>query len=79
VTDTTVAPAVKYVGKKVFYLVDDVWTDRDYKKGIKERKVKYGSDEYFKLLDEHPDWRQYFALGTKVIVCPDAESAVIVE
>jgi Ca-activated chloride channel family protein len=79
VTDTTVAPAVKYVGKKVFYLVDGVWTDRDYKKGIKERKVKYGSDEYFKLLDEHPDWRQYFALGTKVIVCPDAESAVIVE
>jgi uncharacterized protein YegL len=79
VTDTVIAPALKYVGKKVFYLIDGVWTDRDYKKGLKERKVSYGSEEYFKLLEEHHEWRQFFALGTKVIVCPDAENAVIVE
>jgi Ca-activated chloride channel family protein len=79
VVETSVAPAVKYVGKKVFYLVDGVWTDRDYKKGMKERKVKYGSEEYFKLFDEHPDWKQYFALGEKIILCADAQTAVIVE
>jgi len=70
---------VKYLGKKVFYLIDGVWTDQTYKKGLKETRVAYGSDEYFKLLEAHPDWRQYFALGVKVILCPDAERAIVVE
>jgi hypothetical protein len=74
-----IVPSVKYLGKKVFYLIDGVWTDQIYKKGLKETRVKYGSEEYFKLLQAHPDWKQYFSLGVKVILCPDAETAIVVE
>ena len=76
---SSIAPAVKHVGKKIFYLIDGVWTDRDYRKNMKETKVKYGSDEYFKALEEHPELRRYFALGEKVIVCLDDNRAIIVE
>jgi hypothetical protein len=77
--DREIAPAVKTVGRKIFYLLDGVWTDRDYKKEMKEIRVKYAGDEYFKLLEKHPDLKKYFALGEKVIVCLDDKTAVIVE
>ena len=72
-------PVIQHVGKRIFYLVDGVWTDRDYRKGMKEIKVKYADDEYFKLLEEHPELKKFFALGKKVIVCLDEETAIIVE
>ena len=74
-----ISAAVKTVGKKIFYLLDGVWTDRDYKKDMKATRLKYLSDEYFKLLEKQPELKKYFALGEKVIVCLDAENAVIVE
>jgi hypothetical protein len=55
-----IAAAVKNVGRKIFYLLDGVWTDRAYVKGkTKETRVAYGSDAYFKLIDEHPELKQY--------------------
>ncbi|MBN1671921.1 MAG: VWA domain-containing protein [Kiritimatiellae bacterium] len=74
-----VAANVRHVGGKIFYLVNGVWVDRDYKKGMKETKVAYASEAYFKLLAEKPELKKYLALGEKVIVCVDAERAVVVE
>jgi len=37
------------------------------------------SDAYFKLLEEKPALKPYFALGEKVIVCLDDKTAVSVE
>jgi hypothetical protein len=70
---------MRTVDRRLFYHVDGVWKDRDYKPGMKEQRVKYASDEYFALLDKHPELRKCFALGEKVIVCLDAENAVVVE
>jgi Ca-activated chloride channel family protein len=77
--DEAVAPAVRHVGSKLFYLLDGVWTDRRFVEGMKEIRVLYASDEYFNLLDKHEHLREYFALGARVIVCLDDETAVIVE
>jgi Ca-activated chloride channel family protein len=67
------------VGKKMFYLLKGVWTDRDYRPEMVERRVKYAGDEYFKLLKEHPELKSCFSLGERVIVCLDEKTAVIVE
>jgi Ca-activated chloride channel family protein len=77
--DTDLGPAVKRVGKKLFYFVDGVWTDRAYRKGMKLRKVAYLGDAYFRLLEERPDLKPCLALGEKVIVCLDDKTAVSVQ
>jgi len=78
-SDDRIAPTVRQVGGKLFHLIDGIWTDRDYKKDMKAIKVKYASDEYFKLLADKPDLKKYFALGEKVIVCTGDNTAIIVE
>lgn len=74
-----ISPMVRTVGTKIFYLANGVWTDRDYKPGMKTIKVKYASDEYFKLMQDKPGLKKYLVLGAKVIVCLDDKTAVVVE
>ncbi|MEI6218302.1 MAG: VIT domain-containing protein [bacterium] len=78
-SDDRIAPSVRKVGSRIFYLEHGVWTDSEYKDGMTNTKVKYASDEYFKLLAEKPELKRYLALGEKVIVCLDDKSALIVE
>lgn len=70
---------IKRVGPKTFYLSDGVWIDSEYKKDMKEVKVKCLSDEYFELLDKHPDAAKYFAIGSKIVVVIDDKAYRIVE
>ncbi len=69
---------VRHVGSKVFILVDDQWIDQDYREGMKKREIEFGSDAYFRLLETHPEFKQYFVLGKKVIVVMN-EVAYVVE
>jgi Ca-activated chloride channel family protein len=71
--------AVRHVGEKTFTLLDGAWVDSSYTDKMKAIRVKFGSDDYFKLLSDKPDLRQYLALGEKVIVALDDDTAVIVE
>lgn len=70
---------VKNVGKKVFTLVDGRWIDNSFKKEMKITTVKFGSDEYFKLLKDKPGLKEFLALGTKVTVVLDDGTALVVE
>lgn len=70
---------VRQVGGKIFLLTDGVWTDMKFKKDMKAIRVKYADKEYFKLIADKPELKKYFALGEKVIVCLDDDTAVIVE
>ncbi len=72
-------PTVKHVGKKVFTLLDGRWTDTAFKKDMKTTTVKFGSDEYFKLLADKPALKDYLALGTKVTVVLEDGTALVVE
>jgi Ca-activated chloride channel family protein len=60
---------VKYVGAKTFVLQDGVWTDTTFDPDKMEPvPVSFGSDDYFALIADHPEWGRYFALGEHVIV-----------
>ena len=62
--------AVRRVEGKTFYLIDDVWTDSEFKVESKlpETALVFGSDEYFALLKQHPKLGSYFSLGERVVV-----------
>ena len=62
--------AVKTVAGKTFYLRDGIWLDAEFKVGLKipETTIKFGSDEYFALLNQKPRLAEFFSLGEKVVV-----------
>ncbi|HKO61082.1 MAG TPA: VIT and VWA domain-containing protein [Pyrinomonadaceae bacterium] len=64
---------VRNVGRKTFYLRDQVWTDSEFKAGstLPETMVKFGSDQYFALLKQKPQLGDYFSLGEQVVVVLD--------
>ncbi len=70
---------VKHAGKKVFTLIDGRWIDNAFKKEMKTIRVRFGSDEYFKLLKDKPELKDYLALGAKVTVVLDDGTALVVE
>ena len=64
-----------------FVQVNGIWIDEAYdesKMKDKAIKVKFGSDEYFDLLEKKPGLQKFFVLGEQVIVVLD-EQAYIVE
>jgi len=70
---------VKYVGKKVFTLIDGRWIDNAFKLDMKIVTVKFGSEEYFKLLADKPELKDCLSLGVKVTVVLDDGTALVVE
>jgi hypothetical protein len=61
---------VRRVEGKTFYLIDNVWTDSEFKTDsrLPETKVAFGSDEYFALLKQIPKLGSFFSLGERVVV-----------
>ena len=70
---------VKYVGKKVFTLLDDRWIDTAFKPDMKIATITFGSAEYFKLLTDKPELKDFLALGVKVTVVLEDGTALVVE
>jgi Ca-activated chloride channel family protein len=62
--------AVRRVAGKTFYLIDDVWTDSEFKAESKlpETVLVFGSDEYFAVLKQNSKLGSYFSLGERVVV-----------
>ncbi|MBL8161526.1 MAG: VWA domain-containing protein, partial [Anaerolineae bacterium] len=60
---------IQTVNGKTFILQNDVWTDTTFAPDtMTTQQVTFLSDEYFALLDAHPELGEYFALGERVIV-----------
>lgn len=73
--DTLPAPSLpnnqmRQVAGKTFYLRNGVWTDSEYKAdaNLPIVKLKFASDEYFKLINQEPKLGEWFALGERVVV-----------
>jgi Ca-activated chloride channel family protein len=65
----SVAEVLRYVGDRAFVLRDGVWTDTTYNPdAMTTTDVIFASDEYFALLEEHPELGRAFALGQQVVV-----------
>lgn len=71
--------AVRHVGNKIFYLVEDRWVDGDFRKEMKTRTVQFAGEKYFRLLAEQPGLKPFLALGEKVTVVMDDGTALVVE
>ncbi len=60
---------MRYVAGRAFFRTTDGWIDAtiqeliDQEVDLKERRVEFGSANYFKLLEEHPDMGKWLALG----------------
>lgn len=62
--------SMRQAAGKTFYLRDGVWTDSEFKAEEKMVVVtlKFGSDDYFKLLGQEPKLADYFALDARLVV-----------
>jgi hypothetical protein len=60
----------QFVGTKNFYNQNGVWQDAEFKPETRlpEVNVKFGSDEFYALLNRERELAQFFALGDQVIV-----------
>lgn len=64
---------VKQIGDKAFILRDGIWTDTSFDPTkMTPTKIQFGSDDYFNLLEQHPEWAPYASLGDQVIFVADA-------
>jgi Ca-activated chloride channel family protein len=68
--EETRTDAVQRIAGKIFYLIENVWTDSEFKRdsGLPETVVSFGSDEYFALLKQYPKLGSYFSLGERMLV-----------
>ncbi len=62
---------IRHVGDKTFVLVEERWLDTTWDGEKKPEKVVAFSDEYFKLIEKHPELTRVFALGERVVVVLD--------
>ncbi len=65
---TTQDGKVKHVGDKAFLLRNGVWLDTTFvPEKMTTTKIVFGSAQYFDLLQLHPEWYKYVAVGERVI------------
>jgi len=69
----------KVVGDKTFVQRDDAWIDSRYQEGMDVSRIGFGSDNYYQLLGQRPDWGPYFALGEHVIFVADGQAYEVTE
>jgi Ca-activated chloride channel family protein len=64
------AAPTQVVNGRAFYANAGVWTDStaQARKDLKRVEVAFGSDDYFALLQKHPEAAQWLALGNQVDV-----------
>ncbi|MCG3141258.1 MAG: hypothetical protein HDKAJFGB_02483 [Anaerolineae bacterium] len=71
--DASAAPSsqegkLKHAGDKAFILRNGVWTDTTFvPEKMTTTKIQFGSQQYFDLLAQHPEWNKYVAVGERVI------------
>jgi hypothetical protein len=73
------ANQARVVRGRAFYQNGNTWTDSTASttKDMKRREVKFGSEEYFKLLAEHPEASAWLSLGNEVDVVIGEELVVV--
>lgn len=63
---------IKPVGTKTFVLRDGFWTDTLFNPdSMRPEGLRFGSDAYYHMLSEHPEWGRYLAVGDRVVVVLD--------
>jgi Ca-activated chloride channel homolog len=73
------AASVKVVGSRTYVLSNGKWIDTAFDPAtMPTTKVEFLSSEYFKLVNEHPELADAFALGEQVIALADGRAYEVV-
>jgi Ca-activated chloride channel family protein len=73
-------PILRQAGMKTFLLQGEFWVDTAYvPERMTPREILFGSGGYFRMLDDHPHWGIYYALGSQVIFVDGEEAYRIKE
>jgi Ca-activated chloride channel family protein len=62
---------LKTVNDRTFIFQKNMWVDTLFTEGMKVQDVVFLSDDYFKLLTDHPEIKDYLAIGERVLVVVD--------
>ena len=73
------AASLRYAGDKTFVNRSGVWVDTAFTAEQSQQEIAFGSAEYYDLLDQHPEWLAYFAVGPNLIVVLDNIAYVIAD
>lgn len=72
------APVVKEVGGRRFRMVEDAWVDDRFDPSAGRLTVLAFGSAYFRLLERHPELKDIFALGHRVVwVSPSGTTLII--
>lgn len=63
-----ISEKIRYKKDKTFYLKDGYWVDSEYEEGSPVREILFNSDEYFRLISDHPGIAPYLSLAKKIII-----------
>jgi len=71
--DSSKNTAVVNVGNLTFHKLKDTFIDSRFTDKMKDKitRIKAYGEEYFKLIEDHPDLQKIFALGEKIIFLLD--------
>lgn len=70
---------VRYKKDSTFYLKDGYWVDSEYQEGSSVKEIRFNSEEYFRLVTEHPGIAPYLSVGRNIIVSFEGVNYKIVE
>ena len=71
------ASGVRSVLDNAFAYQSGLWVDTTYRTDQPKQELAFGSDAYFALLAEHPEWAPYLAVSPNLIVTLDGLAYVI--
>jgi len=60
--------SIANIGRRTFFQKNKVWQEADVPDDVQAKEVKFFSDEFFKLLEEHPDLNQIATLDADLIL-----------
>ncbi len=56
-------------GRKTFRRYGEIWVDTKYDGQSRRKKIEFGSEEYFDLVDQSPDLAKCAKIGFPMIIC----------
>ncbi len=73
------AAGLRNAADKTFVSRGGAWVDTAFTADQPQQEIAFGSEAYFDLLAQHPDWREYFAVSPNLIVVLDGTAYVIAD
>ncbi|MBN2135223.1 MAG: VWA domain-containing protein [Acidobacteria bacterium] len=79
ISEGMISDKVQHVAGKTFVMKDGIWVDSAYNENMKLKRIKFGSDEYFRFVSKNTKYSKFFALGSKLIIVIEGDAYEIYE